>query len=107
MVPMRLTADLQQSWPVQSLLCVQVLGQVEAQRPLQHSSPEEESQSAEELQALGQVSYLGFRHSPDVLRLPSILPTDVQQISPDAVSQSVLEAHALGQREGGRQIGWL
>jgi len=54
-VSMRVRADLQHSWPVQSLLLVQVLGQEEAQRPLQQSKPDDESQSAEVLQALGQV----------------------------------------------------
>jgi hypothetical protein len=49
-------ADLQQSWPVQSLLCVQVFSQVEAQSPLQQSNPEDELQSAEVEQVLGQLS---------------------------------------------------
>jgi hypothetical protein len=49
-------ADLQQSWPVQSLLCVQVFSQVEAQRPLQQSSAEDDLQSAEVEQVWGQLS---------------------------------------------------
>jgi hypothetical protein len=49
-------ADLQQSWPVQSLLWVQVFSQVEAQSPLQQSNPEDELQSAEVEQVLGQLS---------------------------------------------------
>jgi hypothetical protein len=50
------SADLQQSWPVQSLLCVQVFSHVEAQSPLQQSNPEDELQSAEVEQVLGQLS---------------------------------------------------
>lgn len=55
-VSIRVNADLQQSWPVQSLLCVQVFWQVEAQMPLQHSNPEDELQSAEVEQARGHFS---------------------------------------------------
>ena len=52
----RVKADLQQIWPVQSLLCVQVFSQVEAHRPLQQSSPSAEVQSAEVAQAFGHLS---------------------------------------------------
>jgi hypothetical protein len=41
---------------VQSLLCVQVFSQVDAQRPLQQSNPEDELQSAEVEQVWGQLS---------------------------------------------------
>jgi hypothetical protein len=52
----RVRADLQQIWPAQSLLTLQVLGHDLLHIPLQHTSPEAVLQSADWAQALGQVA---------------------------------------------------
>jgi hypothetical protein len=52
----RIKADLQQIWPVQSLLWVQVCVQVAAQRPLQQSGAADDVQSIDVEHVLGQLS---------------------------------------------------
>jgi hypothetical protein len=101
----RVAADLQQIWYVQSLLCVQVFSQVAEQRPLQQIGADADVQLDEVVQVLGQLSYFGFKHRPDALRLGSRLRTDVQQISPAVVLQSLLVEQVLGHCEAGRQMG--
>jgi hypothetical protein len=103
----RISADLQQIWPEQSLLCLQVWAHFLLHRPLQHTSPIEVLHSEDWLQVLGQAVYVGFRQRPATPRLGSMLPTVVQQISPFAVLQSVDAAHALGHSDGDRQMGSL
>jgi hypothetical protein len=52
----RLRADLQQIWPAQSLLTLQVLAHDLLHMPLQHTSPAVVLQSADWAQALGQLA---------------------------------------------------
>lgn len=104
-VSTRMSADLQHSWPVQSLLWVHNFWQVEEHRPLQQIRPAEELQSADVVQVWGQGSYDGLRHRPDAERLGSRLRTEVQQISPLVVLHVVESEQAFGHSEGGRQMG--
>ena len=99
----RVRADLQQIWPAQSLLTLQVFGQALLHMPLQHTSPRVVLQSADWPHALGHVAYPGFKHRPAAFTWFSISRTVVQQISPETVSQSVDWAHAFGHFAGGRQ----
>lgn len=101
----RIMADLQQIWRVQSLLWVQACAHVVAQTPLQQSRADDEVQSMEVVQVLGQLSYFGFRHRPDTFRLGSRLRTEVQQVSPEPVSHSALVEQAWGHCEEGRHKG--
>jgi hypothetical protein len=90
---------------VQSLLWVQVCAHIVAQTPLQQSGANDEVQSMEVVQVLGQFAYFGFRHRPDTFRLGSRLRTEVQQVSPEPVSHSALVEQAWGHCEEGRQKG--
>jgi len=74
---------------------MQGFGHVAAQVPLQHSMPSA-VQSDDVVQVLGHGSYWTLRHRPAVLRLGSTEPTEVQQISPLVVLQSLLWVQALG-----------
>jgi hypothetical protein len=74
--------------------------------PLQHSSPVA-AQSFDVEQAFGQGVFAGLRQRPPTFRAGSIALTVVQQISPDAVLQSLLLPQAFGQLVGGRQTGSL
>lgn len=92
----RTNADLQQISPLQSELVEQVVGQSRLHRPLQHSSPAEVRQSLDFSHALGQLAYLGSRHSPVTPREGSIRVTVLQQISPVPVLQVASLSHPLG-----------
>ena len=60
-------------------------------------------QSADVVHAFGQGSKFGFRQM-EPLSAGSSFGADVQQISPFAVSHSVLEAHDFGHFVAGKQI---
>ena len=77
-----------------------------AQRPLQQSGAVR-SQSEETLHVFAQGAYWLLRQRPGVLKLGSTVSTDVQQISPWLVAQSVLAVHAFGHLLAGRQMAWL
>jgi hypothetical protein len=97
-------SSLQQIWPVQSLSWWHALAQVAEQTPLQQSWPVV-VQSADVVHAFGQASYIGFKQSPFVFRLGSIVLTDVQQTSPLVVSHVLESLQAFGQRFAAVQIG--
>jgi hypothetical protein len=101
-------AQQMRAWPVQSSSDLHVFGHVLWQMLLQHSSPVA-AQSADAVHGLGHDSNIGLRQSPDVdvASDVSTLFTDVQQISPIAVWQSVLVEHVFGQSLPGRQMPWL
>jgi hypothetical protein len=97
---------LQQICPVQSLLTWHDFGHVFEQMPLQQSGFVA-SQSEDTLHVFGQASpprYVGLRHRPAAARSGSSAPTDVQQMSPALVLQSLLALHAFGHSLAGRQI---
>jgi hypothetical protein len=99
---------LQQIWPVQSLLCSQLLGQVAEQNPLQQMGEVlDPAQSRDVLHAFGHVVVVGFRQMPLGARSGSSLPAAVQQISPPAVLQSVSAEQPVGQSSACVQIGVL
>jgi hypothetical protein len=100
--------ERQQIWPVQSLLCMQLFGQVAAQKPLQQRAAVAlPAQSDDVEHVFGQGVDIGFKQRPLELRLGSSAPTDVQQISPLAVLQLVSPAHAVGQLLAAVQMGVL
>jgi hypothetical protein len=101
----RVSADLQQIWPGQSLLCWQVFGQLLLQIPSQQISPPAVLQSTDWAQTLGQAVVLlaGLRQRPVALRFGSRLRTVVQQTSPLVVSHSEDWVHAFGHLDAGKQ----
>jgi hypothetical protein len=98
---------LQQIWPGQSLLVVQVLTQVVEQRPSQQVSPAERLQSADALHSLGQATLLVSTQSPPTASVLSTVGNEVQQTSFAAPLQSLEELHAAGHRLVARQTGVL
>jgi hypothetical protein len=99
-------STLQQICPVQSLSSLHDFGHELAHTPSQQSWPVL-LQSAEVVHAFGQGSFAGLRHRPVTLRFGSTVFADVQQTSPDVVSQSLLVPQLFGQRLAGVQIGVL
>jgi hypothetical protein len=98
--------DLQQISPLQSLLWVQLLGQLAAQRPLQQIGVVVDPlQSAEDEHCLGHAVIEGLRHTPRDARPGSSTEAEVQQASPLAVSQSASLEHPVGQSLAAVQIG--
>ncbi len=88
---------------VQSALDLHDFGQLVEQMPSQQISPMLVWQSVDCLHVFGHGEYVGFRQSPSVLKFGSSSLTVVQQISPDAVLQSLLLPQEAGHSEGGRQ----
>jgi len=102
----RMSADLQQISPEQSALFWQDFGQVALHRPSQQILPAALLQSMDWVQATGHALELavGLRQRPVTLRFGSTARTEVQQISPAAVSHSTESAQALGHSEAGKQM---
>jgi hypothetical protein len=103
----RMSADLQQIWLLQSLLCLHVLGHDVLQTPLQQTSPAIVSQSVDCAHFVGQGVDVVFRQSPSTARWGSSKRTEVQQTSLLSVLQSVETVHDLGHCSGGRQMASL
>jgi hypothetical protein len=98
--------DLQQICPSQSLLVLQVLGQLAAQSPWQQIGVViDPLQSAEDAHCLGHARIDGLRHTPGEARPGSSTAADVQHASPLAVSQSVSVEHPVGQSLAAVQMG--
>jgi hypothetical protein len=96
---------LQQICPVQSLSSLHDFAHVVAHTPLQQSAALA-GQSFEVVHDFGHGSYAGLRHRPFVFKLGSIVFTDVQQISPLFVAQSLLDPQAFGHWFAATQIAW-
>ena len=97
-------STLQQILPLQSLSLTQSLAHESAHTPSQQSCLVA-LQSADVVHDFGQASTAGLRQMPLAFRFGSMVFADVQQTSPDVVSQSLDAAHAFGQRLAGVQIG--
>jgi hypothetical protein len=90
-------AALQQIWPLQSLLWVQLFGHVAAQTPWQQMGVVADPLQSEDVEhCLGHVEKAGLRHTPLVARSGSRAGAEVQQISPFAVLQSESPEHPVG-----------
>jgi hypothetical protein len=100
----RVVADLQQIWFVQSEDVEQVSRQLVEQMPSQQISPFVVLHSDDCLQAFGQVWYSELRQSPSTLRFGSSNFAVVQQISFAVISHSELALQDLGQLPGRVQI---
>jgi hypothetical protein len=89
----------QQIWLSQSLSELHALAHVSWQTPMQQSFPIW-AQSDDVVHVLGQGFEfglaVGFRHNPLTFRLGSTVGADVQQTSPEVVSQSLLDPHIFG-----------
>ena len=92
----------QQIWPGQSLPLVQVFWQLDAQRPLQHTVPLEQSEST--MHDLGQLA--DCMHTPLTASPGSAVAAVLQQASPPAVLQSVSAVQDDGHSLVGVQIGF-
>jgi hypothetical protein len=95
--------DLQQIWPVQSVLSLQLFGQLAAQTPWQQmAAVVDRLQSDDVVHAFGhwviapaELVAVGLRQMP-LLRLGSMRLAVVQQRAPDVVSQSFDDWQGLG-----------
>jgi hypothetical protein len=100
--------DLQQICPLQSLLWLQLLGQLAAQSPWQQMGDVVDPlQSAEDAHCLGHAVMDGLRHTPWTARPGSSTAAEEQQASPLAVSQSASVEHPVGQSLAAVQMGVL
>jgi hypothetical protein len=97
---------LQQICPLQSLLLVQLLGQLAAQSPWQQIGvADDPAQSAEDAHCFGHAVIEGFRQTPVVARPGSSRAAEVQQASPLAVLQSASVEQPVGQSLAAVQMG--
>jgi hypothetical protein len=102
------TGDLQQISPLQSLLWVQVLGQLAAQSPWQQIGVVDDPlQSADDIHSLGHAVIDGLRHTPCEPSPGSSTDAEVQQASPFAVLQSASLEQPVGQSLAAVQMGVL
>jgi hypothetical protein len=91
-----MSADLQQTCALQSLLCLQVLAHVVLHTPLQQISPLIVLQSVDCAHFFGQGVVVVLRQRPETARFGSSTATESQQTSLLSVLQSVEPVHALG-----------
>jgi hypothetical protein len=97
----RMSADLQQICPAQSLLSWQLLAHLVLQRPSQQISSLSLLQSIELKQRLGHL--LAYRQRPSTAKAGSTVAAVWQHISPLPVLQSALCEQDAGHKRGGRQ----